>query len=143
MTDQDAFFSRWTPRILSVLRIIAAFLFMAHGSQKLFNIPAGQNMRPALLSMSGIGGILEFFGGLLLLIGLFTRPVAFLLSGQMAVAYFLYHAPQDFLPLVNRGELAALYSFLFLFLFFAGGGEWSVDNWWGGREGRKTKWMSL
>jgi putative oxidoreductase len=95
-------------------------------------------MPPALLSMSGIGGILEFFGGLLLLMGLFTRPVAFLLSGQMAVAYFLYHAPQGFLPLQNKGELAALYSFLFLFLFFAGGGEWSIDNWWRGREGRKT-----
>jgi putative oxidoreductase len=88
--------------------------------------------------MGGIGGILEFFGGLLLLIGLFTRPVAFLLSGQMAVAYFLYHAPQGFLPLQNGGELAALYSFLFLFLFFADGGEWSVDSWWRGREGRKT-----
>jgi putative oxidoreductase len=142
MTNQDIFFSRWTPRILSVLRIIAAFLFMAHGSQKLFNYPPplGQNnMQLELLSMRGIGGILEFFGGLLLLVGLFTRPVAFLLSGMMAVAYFLYHAPQGFLPLVNRGELAALYCFLFFFIFFAGGGEWSVDSWWRGREDYKAK----
>jgi putative oxidoreductase len=139
MTDQDIFFSRWTPRILSVLRIIAAFLFMAHGSQKLFNYPPGQNMQLELLSMRGIGGILEFFGGLLLLIGLFTRPIAFLLSGMMAVAYFLYHAPGGFLPLVNEGELAALYCFLFFFIFFAGGGEWSIESWWRGREDRDAK----
>src|SRR5262245_45536521 len=139
MTDKEAFFTSWTPPILSVLRIVAAFLFMAHGSQKLFGLPPGQQMRPVLLSMAGIGGILEFFGGLLLLIGLFTRPIAFLLSGMMAVAYFLYHAPQGFLPLLNRGELAALYCFLFFYIFFAGGGEWSFDNWWRGREGREMK----
>jgi putative oxidoreductase len=139
MIDQDIFFSRWTPRILSVLRIIAAFLFMAHGSQKLFSIPPGQQMRPALLSMGGIGGVLEFFGGLLLLIGLFTRPIAFLLSGMMAVAYFLYHAPDGFLPLLNGGEKAALYCFLFFYIFFAGGGEWSIDSWWRGRDGREMK----
>jgi putative oxidoreductase len=139
MNDQDAFFARWTPRILSVLRIIAAFLFMAHGSQKLFNYPPAQNMQLELLSMRGIGGILEFFGGLLLLIGLFTRPIAFLLSGTMAVAYFRYHAPRGFLPLLNDGELAALYCFVFFFLFFAGGGEWSIDSWWRGREGREVK----
>ncbi len=139
MTDKEAFFTRWTPRILSILRIVAAFLFMAHGSQKLFALPPGQQMRPVLLSMAGIGGILEFFGGLLLLIGLFTRPIAFLLSGMMAVAYFLYHAPQGFLPLLNRGELAALYCFLFFYIFFAGGGEWSFDNRWRGRDGREMK----
>jgi putative oxidoreductase len=139
MTDKDIFFSRWTPRILSVLRIVSAFLFMAHGSQKLFNIPPGQRMQFELFSMTGIAGILEFFGGLLLLLGLFTRPMAFLLSGLMAAAYFIAHAPQGFLPLLNRGELAALYCFLFFYIFFAGGGEWSIDSWWRGRDGREMK----
>jgi putative oxidoreductase len=81
-----------------------------------------------LLSLTGVAGLLELVGGALLLFGLFTRPVAFVLSGQMAVAYFLAHAPQGFWPIANRGELAALYSFLFLYLAFAGGGEWSVDT---------------
>lgn len=89
--------------------------------------------------MSGIAGILEFFGGLLLLLGFLTRPVAFILSGQMAVAYFLVHAPQGFLPLLNRGELAAVYSFLFFYLFFAGGGEWSIDNWLREKKGIEGK----
>jgi putative oxidoreductase len=139
MTEQENFFLRWSPRILSILRIVSAFLFMAHGSQKLFGIPPGQQPRPELLSMSGIAGILEFFGGLLLLLGFLTRPTAFILSGQMAVAYFLKHAPLGFLPLVNRGELAAVYSFLFLYLFFAGGGEWSIDNWLGEKKGTEDK----
>jgi putative oxidoreductase len=139
MTDQETFFSRWSPRILSILRIVSAFLFMAHGSQKLFNIPPGQQGRPELLSMAGIAGILEFFGGFLLLLGFLTRPVAFLLSGLMASAYFIAHAPQGFLPIVNRGELAAVYSFLFLYLFFAGGGEWSIDNWLREKKGPEGK----
>jgi putative oxidoreductase len=114
---------------LSVLRIITAFLFIAHGAQKLFGFLAPPGMpSPPLLSVLGIGGILEFFGGLLLLIGLFTRPVAFILSGMMAVAYFMAHAPGGFWPLQNKGELAVLYCFVFLFLSVAGGGEWSVDR---------------
>ena len=123
--------STWSPRLLSILRIIAAFLFLVHGSQKLFGFPApsplGAGSLPPLVL---VGGLLEFFGGLLLLIGLFTRPVAFLLSGMMAVAYFMAHAPQGFWPLLNQGELAVLYCFLFLYLSAAGGGEWSVDNFW-------------
>ncbi len=135
MANLDSFTARWTPRLLSVLRIITAFLFMAHGAQKVFGWltppPAPGSPPPAPfnpLSMVGVAGILEFFGGLLLLLGLFTRPVAFVLSGLMAVAYFMAHAPQGFWPVLNRGELAALYSFVFLFLAVAGGGTWSLDN---------------
>jgi putative oxidoreductase len=121
--------SRWTPRLLGILRIVASLLFMAHGSQKLFLYPPGQMTEPfPIFTLMGIGGILEFFGGLLLLIGLFTRPVAFILSGQMAVAYFRFHAPQGFWPVINRGELAILYCFLFLYLIWAGGGAWSIDG---------------
>jgi putative oxidoreductase len=117
--------------MLSVLRFIAAFLFMAHGAQKLFGFLAepGRGTAP-LLSQMGIGGALELFGGFLLLIGLFTRPVAFILSGMMAVAYFQMHAPNGFWPIQNHGELAVVYCFLFLFLSVAGGGEWSLDHLW-------------
>ncbi|EEF80977.1 integral membrane protein [Methylophaga thiooxydans] len=119
--------SAWQPRILSVVRIISAFLFMQHGAQKIFGFPAEQRYPFELFSMSGVAGTLELFGGFLLLIGLFTRPVAFLLSGLMAFAYFLVHAPQGFWPLNNGGELATLFSFVFLYFVFAGGGSWSVD----------------
>jgi len=113
------------------MRIIVAFLLIAHGAQKLFGFLAPPGMQgPALLSQIGIGGLLEFFGGGLLLIGLFTRPVAFILSGMMAVAYFQMHAPGGFWPLQNKGELAVLYCFVFLFISVAGGGEWSVDRLW-------------
>ncbi len=129
MANLDSFYSSWTPRLLSVLRIITGFLFIAHGTQKLFNSPASpQNASVPLMSFMGFAGILEFVGGLLILIGLFTRPTAFILSGMMAVAYFMAHAPQGFLPLVNKGELAVLYCFVFLFLAAAGGGTWSLDN---------------
>lgn len=129
MADLNSFYANWTPRLLSVLRIIAAFLFIAHGAQKLFGFLAPPGApTPPLASQIGVGGILEFFGGLLLLIGLFTRPVAFILSGMMAVAYFQMHAPGGFWPLQNKGELAVLYCFVFLFLSVAGGGEWSVDR---------------
>jgi putative oxidoreductase len=124
-----SFLSKWEPRALSVLRIVSAFLFMAHGTQKLFGFPPGPKPgpRPPLASTMGLGGLLEFAGGLLLLFGLFTRPVAFVLSGLMAVAYFGWHAPGGFWPILNRGELAALYSFVFLYFVFAGAGPWSVD----------------
>ena len=128
-TDPGSFFVKWTPRLLSVLRIVAGFLFIAHGAQKLFGFLAPPGApSPPLMSQIGIGGVLEFFGGLLLLLGLFTRPVAFILSGMMAVAYFQMHAPGGFGPLQNRGELAVLYCFLFLFFAVAGGGEWSLDR---------------
>lgn len=128
MAGPSSFYSQWSPRILSVLRIVTAFLFMQHGGQKLFGFPAPSQGAISLLSLIGVAGMLEFFGGLLLLIGLFSRPVAFLLSGEMAVAYFMAHAPQGFWPLLNKGELAALYSFIFLYLFVAGGGPWSLDR---------------
>jgi putative oxidoreductase len=128
MAEPNSTDSRWMPRILSVLRIVTAFLFMQHGAQKLFGFPTPPQAAHPLFSLIGVAGILEFFGGLLLLIGLFSRPVAFLLSGQMAVAYFMAHAPQGFWPILNRGELAVIYCFVFLYLFVAGGGSWSVDR---------------
>ncbi|MBD0327852.1 MAG: DoxX family protein [Pyrinomonadaceae bacterium] len=129
MADLNPFYVKWTPRLLSVLRIAVALLFIEHGSEKLFGFPTTQqaasgSLPPLIL----VAGVLEFFGGLLILFGLFTRPVAFVLSGEMAVAYFMSHAPQGFFPLQNRGELAALYSFVFLFFAVAGGGAWSLDN---------------
>lgn len=123
----NTIFQTWQPRILSLLRAVTGFLFMQHGGQKIFGYPGDQNSPFELLSMSGAAGILELVGGFLILIGLFTRPTAFLLSGMMAVAYFMVHAPQGFWPLLNGGELAALFSFVFLYLFTAGGGEWSLD----------------
>jgi putative oxidoreductase len=118
----------WTPRFLSVLRIVAAFLFMQHGGQKLLGFPAPPQVTYPLFSLIGVAGILELFGGLLLFLGLFTRAVAFLLSGLMAVAYFMAHSPQGFWPLLNRGELAVLYCFVFLYLAAAGSGSWSLDQ---------------
>jgi putative oxidoreductase len=102
---------------------------MAHGSQKLFGFPDTQHVVAIqLFSLLGLAAILEFFGGLLLLIGFFTRPVAFVLSGLMAVAYFMAHAPQGFWPLMNKGELGVILCFVFLYLAVAGGGSWSVDR---------------
>ena len=122
---------RWTNIVLSVLRIVAALVFMQHGSQKLFQFPPSGAPGPVapftLLSLTGVAGILEFFGGMMLLIGLLTRPVAFILCGEMAVAYFRTHAPRAFFPIVNRGELAVVLCFLFLYFAFAGGGSVSVD----------------
>jgi putative oxidoreductase len=119
------------PYALSLLRIIAGFGFCLHGFQKIFGVlgGAGGSGQPAqLLSLAWVAGILELVGGLLILVGLFTAPVAFILSGQMAVAYFQAHAPRGFWPIENRGELAMLYSFLFLYLFTAGPGPWSLDR---------------
>ena len=121
--------SAWSPQILSVLRIAAALLFMQHGTQKLLGFPGDPN-EVALMSLMGVAGILELFGGALLLVGLFTRPVGFILSGFMAVAYFMAHAPQGFFPILNGGELAALYCFVFFYFVFAGGGAWSLDALW-------------
>ncbi len=128
----------WSSRFLSLLRIVAAFLFAAHGSQKLFAFPvASPRASVDLVSLSGLAGVLEAAGGLLLLLGLFTRPVAFVLAGEMAVAYFLRHAPEGFWPILNRGELAALYCFLWLYFAAVGAGPWSLDALWGGRASRR------
>ena len=124
-----SFYSKWTPRLVSVLRIVVALLFIQHGGEKLFGFPLSPRGAPDSLSLLMlVAGVLEFFGGLLILFGLFTRPVAFLLAGEMAVAYFMVHASQGFFPLQNRGELAALYCWVFLFLAVAGGGAWSLDR---------------
>lgn len=124
----NTFLESWRSRLLSVMRIVTAFLFMQHGGQKLLGFPAPQRYPFELFSLSGVAGVLELFGGLLLLIGLFTRPVAFLLSGLMAFAYFIAHAPKAFWPLLNGGELAIMYCFVFLYLSVAGGGVWSLDQ---------------
>ncbi|MGH7682693.1 MAG: DoxX family protein, partial [Candidatus Eiseniibacteriota bacterium] len=120
--------SAWAPRFQSLLRIVAAFTFMLHGTTKLLSFPAASPGGPVeLLSQPGIGGVLEVVGGALLLLGLFTRPVAFLLSGEMAVAYFQFHFPKSFWPSINRGEAAVLYCFIWLYLSAAGAGPWSLD----------------
>ena len=115
--------------LLSVLRIVAALSFITHGTQKLFATPV-TDPRPtaALLSQMGLAGVLETFGGALMLLGLFTQPVAFLLSGEMAVAYSQAHAPRSFWPVLNGGEPALLYCFVFLYFAAAGGGAWSLDR---------------
>jgi putative oxidoreductase len=119
----------WAPRLLSVLRIVAASVFITHGTQKLFGFPVLEPKPTVeLFSMFGFAGVLETVGGLLLLLGLFTRPVAFLLSGEMAVAYFMTHFPRSFWPILNNGEHTVLFCFLFLYLATAGGGEWALDR---------------
>jgi putative oxidoreductase len=116
------------PYVLSVLRIIAGFLFLQHGTQKLFGFPAPPpGGRPPVASLYGVAALVEFIGGILIMIGLLTRPAAFLLSGEMAVAYFKAHAPQGFWPTKNQGEIAVLYCFLFFYFVFAGPGPWSLD----------------
>ena len=117
----------WAPQMLSILRIMSALLFIAHGTQKLIGFPPSERGIPPLFSIYGLAGVLETFGGILLLVGLFTRPVAFVLSGMMAVAYFMAHAPQSFYPAINGGAAAILFCFVFLYLFTAGPGPWSVD----------------
>src|SRR6478609_9288598 len=118
-----------TPYVLGLLRIIVGFLFLQHGSAKLLGAPhVAMFDGLQLMSLMGVAGILELVGGTMILIGLFTRPVAFILSGQMAVAYFMAHAPNGFLPILNQGELAVLYSFIFLYFTFAGAGKLSLDS---------------
>jgi putative oxidoreductase len=131
----------WAPYLLSVLRIVTAFLFIQNGTMKLFAFPMG--MPPdggtaPLMTQTGIGGILEVFGGGLLLLGLFTRPVAFILAGEMAVAYWQFHAPVSFWPLVNGGIPAILHCFVFLYFSAAGAGPWSLDALRHRRSGRSA-----
>ncbi len=123
-----AFLSKWSEEILSALRIVASFMFIQHGTQKLFGFPVPARGPYELLTLSpGLAGLLEVALGPLLLVGLFTRPVAFVLSGLMAFAYFLGHAPRGFWTLGNGGEAAVLYCFAFLYISAAGGGKWSID----------------
>ena len=118
----------WAPRVLSILRIVTGLIFMEHGTQKWLNFPPLGRAAPELFSMSGFGGMLELIGGPLIILGLFTRPVALILSGEMAIAYWWSHAPRAFFPVLNQGDAAILYCFIFLYLAFAGGGAWSVDR---------------
>jgi len=118
----------WAPRVLSILRIVAALVFMSHGAMKILHIPVPQPGAPdPLPTLLLVAGWLELAGGALLVLGLFTRPVAFLLSGEMAVAYFMVHAAQGFHPVLNKGEAAVLYCFLFFYFVFSGPGPWSLD----------------
>ena len=129
-TSITARWSFWAPYLLSILRIIAAFLFVQYGTTKLFAYPAAVmpgGGTASLTSLAGVAGALELVGGALLLVGLFTRPVAFLLSGQMAVAYFIGHAGQGFWPVLNGGSPAVVFAFLWLYISSAGPGPWSID----------------
>ena len=118
----------WPGRLLSILRIVAGLSFMTHGTMKMFGFPPAPGMPPFdPTSWIGVAGMLEVFGGPLIVLGLFTRPVAFVLSGEMAIAYFKVHFPQSFWPTNNGGEPALLFCFLFLYMVFAGPGEWSLD----------------
>jgi putative oxidoreductase len=125
--NADTLQTVWAPRVLSILRVVAALIFMEHGTQKLLGFPPMDRPAPELLSLSWIAGVLELFGGALLALGLFTRPVAFILSGEMAFAYWIAHAPQSFFPVLNGGDAAILYCFVFLYIAVAGGGPWSLD----------------
>lgn len=129
----------YSPWMLGVLRIVTGLIFLAHGSSKLLGFPPpgeGMTSNPPLMSLMGIGGILELVGGALIVLGLFTRPVAFILAGEMAVAYWMFHAPQGPYPLSNGGDAAILYCFVFLYLVFAGPGRPALDEMVGRRRRR-------
>ena len=129
MSLSPAFYATWSPRLLGVLRIILGFLFLQHGTAKLFGVPhVAMFDGLQLFSVMGAAGVIELVGGSLLLVGLFTRPVAFILSGQMAAAYFMAHAPSGFLPILNGGEMAVMYCFTFLYFAVAGAGAYSLDG---------------
>jgi putative oxidoreductase len=125
MTSFYANLDKTRPYVLSIVRIMVALLFMEHGLQKFFAFPSAG---PDMTTLLYIQGVIEIVGGILILIGLFTRPVAFILCGDMAVAYFMAHAPRSFYPAVNFGDSAVLYCFIFLYMVFAGPGRWSVDH---------------
>jgi len=126
------FLKPYTSQILSLFRIMSGLLFLQHGTTKYLSIPVGPQNNASPMTMGGAAGVFELVGGIMLVLGLFTRPVAFILSGVMAVAYFYAHAPRGFYPILNAGELAIMYCFAFLYLAAAGGGAWSVDRARGG-----------
>ena len=127
MTGEEnmASWEKWAPSVLSIVRIVAALLFLEHGLQKFFGFPSSG---PPMSTMLWIQGAIEIVGGVMLLGGVFTRPVAFILSGDMAAAYFIAHFPKAFFPAVNEGDAAVLFCFVFLYVAFAGAGPWSVDE---------------
>ncbi len=122
------FLRPYTSQLLSVLRVVIGLLLLQHGTTKYLNFPVGPMNNTSIQSMSGAAGVLEFIGGILLILGLFTRPVAFILSGMCAVAYFYAHFPRGFFPILNGGELAIVYCFALLYIAAAGGGAWSLDR---------------
>ncbi len=132
MADWTTMRLSWEPRMLGILRIMTGLLFLEHGTAKLFDFPHQPDHKAYVLMtlVPGIQGLLELVGGALLTVGLFTRIVAFILAGDMAVAYFMAHGSQNFFPILNRGDAAILYSFVFLYFFIAGGGAWSLDRLW-------------
>ncbi len=119
---------KYLPETLSIVRIIVGLLFLEHGSAKVLGFPTPASAQPAMMSLLWVQGIIELVGGALFAVGFLTRPVAFILAGDMAVAYFMAHAPKSFFPLLNAGDLAILYCFIFLLFFVAGPGRWSVDR---------------
>jgi putative oxidoreductase len=123
--DRDAW-SQWAPYVLSIVRVMVALLFFEHGLSKLFGFPQA-SPSPVLFSLSWFSAAIELVGGALLAVGLFSRASALIMSGEMAFAYFISHAPRDFFPINNRGDAAILYCFVFLYIAFAGGGPWSLD----------------
>jgi putative oxidoreductase len=127
MGGLDSLRATWQPYLLSVLRIVLGLLYMQHGLSKLFGFPGAPPPNFTLFSLLGLAGILETFGGLAILLGFFTSPVAFILAGEMAFAFFMSHFPRGWFPLLNQGNLAILYCFVYLYLAAAGGGPWSVD----------------
>ena len=138
----DSFLATWSPRVLSVLRIMVGLLFLEHGMSKYFSLPVSPSTGVAPMSLSGINGMIELVGGVLIVLGLFTRPVAFILAGDMAFAYFIAHAPRGFFPLLNAGELAIIYCFVFLYLAVAGGGVWSLDHLRAGNKASQAAWRT-
>jgi len=130
---------RYAPQALSLLRIVAALLFLLHGTSKLLGFPASEMPMPPAGSFLWIGGVLELVGGLMLLFGILSRPVAFVLAGEMAVAYWMFHAPQSTFPSVNGGDAAILFCFVFLYIAAAGSGPWSADASLRGRRTRVTE----
>lgn len=127
MNSPQSRLAPYAPYFLAILRIVTALLFISHGTAKLIGFPS-MGFQPPFLSLMGFASIIEITGGILLILGLFTRVAAFVLAGEMAVAYFMAHAPQNFYPLLNQGESAILFCFIFLYLVFAGPGAWSVDG---------------
>ncbi len=127
--SRPATIDRLAPYVLSILRIIVALLILQHGLSKVFGFPSPM-APPPLWTMEWFSGVIEFAGGVLLTLGLFTRPAALIMSGEMAVGYFMFHAPRSFFPALNGGDPAILYCFVFLYLVFAGAGPWSLDAVW-------------
>jgi len=126
--DQIATSAVWAPRVLSIVRIVVALIFLEHGTQKLLGFPFGERAGVDFGTLSWWAGLIELVTGALLVLGLFSRSAAFIASGEMAVGYWLAHAPRDFFPVNNGGDAAILYCFVFLYLVFSGPGPWSLDG---------------